>query len=196
MNTLSRSIVAILICSAPVLAGADGDCHASPAGSGGSAGSAGSPGCAAQDAEAEGACLLTVGYKWDGARCVSLGGCRCVGADCAELFGSAEACASAHTQCDPVPKCSSEVAAVRDFVNANKACKTSYDCQISSAGCGYTEDGCTGAVYVNRATNLTVLRELASQLYRCNDGSDSCAVCERMTAPAACVSGACRRATR
>jgi hypothetical protein len=84
---------------------------------------------------------------------------------------------------------------VSDFVTANKTCRADDDCRSAFVGCGYTEDGCTGAVYVNQSTNLDQLAELARDLYRCNHDDDSCSLCERATSPVTCVAGACRRAT-
>jgi hypothetical protein len=196
MKTLSGRALAMLMLSAPVLAGADAKCSGTPPGaaSGGTAG-AGSAGCEAQAAESEGPCLLGLGYKWDGQRCVTLGGCRCVGPDCGELFGSEEACASAHAQCAPGARCSREIRAVSDFVQANKTCQSDADCQSAFVGCGYTEDGCTGAVYVNQSTSLEDLAELARELYACDHGGDACSACYRAIAPATCVAGSCRRTT-
>jgi hypothetical protein len=51
--------------------------------------------CAAQDAHGVGACRVCLGYAWDGARCVMLSGCRCVGADCGALSPTRAACESA-----------------------------------------------------------------------------------------------------
>ena len=56
--------------------------------------------CAPQDARGEGACRAIFGYVWQGRGCSLIGGCRCVGADCASLAGSAEECIAAHATCE------------------------------------------------------------------------------------------------
>jgi hypothetical protein len=81
---------------------------------------------------------------------------------------------------------------LEDFVNANKACETTDDCQVLSAGCGLSfEDGCTGGVYVNQSIDTATFNALSSALTECK-GRD-CAVCERLTLPPECVGGACQR---
>lgn len=62
--------------------------------------------CSPQRAAGEGACDAFLGYAWNGAECVGISGCRCVGADCDELFDSEEACAAAHAHCEMGPSCS------------------------------------------------------------------------------------------
>ena len=51
--------------------------------------------CAAMDARGEGACDGYFGVAWSGSACVSLTGCRCVGADCGRAFADRAACAAA-----------------------------------------------------------------------------------------------------
>lgn len=55
--------------------------------------------CRAQDARAEGLCDLFLGVAWNGRVCVSLGGCRCVGADCGSIVRTQEECVRAHATC-------------------------------------------------------------------------------------------------
>ncbi|EDM76743.1 hypothetical protein PPSIR1_33851 [Plesiocystis pacifica SIR-1] len=55
--------------------------------------------CEAQDAEAVGACEIALGVFWNGAQCVMLSGCECVGADCADSYPSLEACEDANAEC-------------------------------------------------------------------------------------------------
>jgi hypothetical protein len=51
--------------------------------------------CAAMDARGEGACDGYFGVAWNGADCVGLTGCRCVGADCGRAFRDRAACVAA-----------------------------------------------------------------------------------------------------
>jgi hypothetical protein len=55
--------------------------------------------CAPQDAYGEGPCAAYFGVKWDGKKCVGVGGCSCVGSACGELFESIEACEQVHAGC-------------------------------------------------------------------------------------------------
>jgi hypothetical protein len=88
--------------------------------------------------------------------------------------------------------CEDEQQAMRNFIQANKACSTVEDCQTQYAGsCSVTEDGCTGAVYVNQSTDLNTLSGLVGSLRVC-EGDDSSCACERASLPPACVSGQCQ----
>lgn len=58
--------------------------------------------CTAQRASGEGACDLFLGYAWNGARCQGVSGCRCVGADCANLSRDLGECQRRYAMC-PVP---------------------------------------------------------------------------------------------
>ena len=51
--------------------------------------------CAAMDARGEGDCDGYFGVAWNGADCVGLTGCRCVGADCGRAFRDRAACVAA-----------------------------------------------------------------------------------------------------
>ena len=55
--------------------------------------------CIPQDARAEGACDLFLGYAWNGVTCVSLGGCRCVGVDCASISRDPAVCRARAAAC-------------------------------------------------------------------------------------------------
>ncbi|MBX3274628.1 MAG: hypothetical protein KF729_30460 [Sandaracinaceae bacterium] len=55
--------------------------------------------CDAQDARGEGACRRLLGVAWDGARCVTVGGCECVGTACSSLFESIEDCELRYAEC-------------------------------------------------------------------------------------------------
>lgn len=57
--------------------------------------------CDAQDIEAQGACALVLGVRWNGTECESLSGCECAGADCDERFTSLSACEAAYAGCAP-----------------------------------------------------------------------------------------------
>ena len=59
--------------------------------------------CDAQDARGEGPCAAFFGYAWDGARCIGLSGCSCVGGDCGSTFGSLAECDIAHRGCESPP---------------------------------------------------------------------------------------------
>ena len=60
-----------------------------------------SPECRPEDARAEGDCdMVLEGFYWDGRDCQDLySGCRCVGADCANLPTTRAACEQAHATC-------------------------------------------------------------------------------------------------
>ncbi|MBI4605820.1 MAG: hypothetical protein HY721_27960 [Planctomycetes bacterium] len=55
--------------------------------------------CEPMDAAGTGACLVVIGWAWDGAACRALSGCDCEGADCAGLYPSEEECAAAQGHC-------------------------------------------------------------------------------------------------
>jgi len=57
--------------------------------------------CEAQMAMGVGACEAIIGVFWDGADCVTIGGCSCVGEDCADAYESPELCTFAHRGCEP-----------------------------------------------------------------------------------------------
>jgi hypothetical protein len=90
-------------------------------------------------------------------------------------------------------ECASEEAAVRQFLEENKACSEDSDCRSQAVGCGVTEDGCTGTVYVNQSTNEAELAALRSAYATCmSDGaSEFCVSCNRVSSDAACVAGRC-----
>jgi len=79
------------------------------------------------------------------------------------------------------------------FVYSNDACETADDCVTEVVGCGVSEDDCTGAVYLGEGFDSVEFERLRSELYACAGDSASCALCERESAPAACVSGRCQR---
>jgi len=64
----------------------------------------GSP-CDALDAEGDGLCDGFFGYSWDGAGCVGISGCSCVGTNCDRLYDSPAACTAAHSGCGPEEAC-------------------------------------------------------------------------------------------
>ncbi|MEQ9079276.1 MAG: Kazal-type serine protease inhibitor domain-containing protein [Sandaracinaceae bacterium] len=61
--------------------------------------------CAPQDARGEGACAAILGVAWDGASCATIGGCECIGADCADLYDDEMACAAAYAHCTTGASC-------------------------------------------------------------------------------------------
>lgn len=88
----------------PGVCGCDGGdyCNACQARSGGtdvaSTGSCTPPPCEAMDARGEGLCDVTLGFAYDGGRCVGIH-CTCVGTDCDSLYGSSEDCEAAYAPC-------------------------------------------------------------------------------------------------
>jgi hypothetical protein len=44
-------------------------------------------------------CQCIVGWAWDGTACRGVGGCACIGVDCANLYSTDTACAAAHASC-------------------------------------------------------------------------------------------------
>jgi hypothetical protein len=89
--------------------------------------------------------------------------------------------------------CGSERQAVLDFIAQNKACSTYEDCGAQYAGCGVSEDDCTGAVYVNRFVDEAKWASLMRSLASCTGSESACTTCDRAAPPAACVSGRCER---
>ncbi|MGF1467882.1 MAG: Kazal-type serine protease inhibitor [Sandaracinaceae bacterium] len=87
--------------------------------------------CAAQDAEGVGPCLLFLGAAWDGEACVGLGGCRCEGEDCDDLYPTVEACRAARAAC-------------LDTCTADEQCPTDQHCYFPTGSCGV--DGTCGPV--------------------------------------------------
>ena len=57
------------------------------------------PSCPPQDIRGQGFCALFLGYAWDGAACVGVGGCSCVGTDCASIYRDLASCDAAHAAC-------------------------------------------------------------------------------------------------
>ena len=149
--------------------------------------------CAPMDAQGEGSCLLGLGVMWDGLACVSIGGCSCVGADCARVAPTVEQCESAHAACDD-PGCANEQRALLSFIDANKACASAADCGSESVGCGVNEDDCTGAVYMNTGADLTAFGSLRTAYLECVGTDNSChGRCARFDSPADCIEGRCLR---
>jgi hypothetical protein len=150
-------------------------------------------GCEAQDVREVGSCEPFRGAAWNGTSCVVVSGCSCEGADCDNLARSLEACAAAHAHCFDDAVCTDERRAMRDLLNANKACTDTADCVTLYAGCGVTEDGCTGAVYANQDLSFDDYQQKVDRLNACGaavDGS-SCAICERASIPPSCIDGLC-----
>lgn len=55
--------------------------------------------CPAMEAAGTGGCDFVLGYKFDGRRCVSVSGCECSGADCADLKPTMQECVDAQGAC-------------------------------------------------------------------------------------------------
>ena len=91
--------------------------------------------------------------------------------------------------------CALEQNALFWFLNENKACSSDGDCTIQTVGCGVTEDGCTGAVYLANGFDLEEFQTLRAELHACPTvDPSSCEICERLETPAACIDGRCQRA--
>jgi hypothetical protein len=162
-------------------------------GSGGSGGTT-PVGCLEQDARAVGTvCDYQLGARWTGVGCELLWGCTCEGPDCGSLDASYELCARTHKQCFDNASCSDERKAMRDLLNGSKTCTDTADCQTLLAGCGVTEDDCTGAVYANQSLDNERFAERLSRLSTCSASFEGglCGNCERAARPAACIDGLC-----
>lgn len=96
-------------------------------------------------------------------------------------------------RCVGTEACALERSMMVAFIYSNDACETADDCVSPAVGCGVTEDDCTGAVYLSEGFDTVEFDRLRSELYACAGEADSCALCEREIAPAACVSGRCQR---
>ena len=97
-------------------------------------------------------------------------------------------------RCIGADACALEKSVMAAFIYDNDACETADDCTSVVVGCGVSEDGCTGAVYLSEGFDRDEFDSLRSALYGCvTDADPSCAVCERESAPAACVEGRCQR---
>jgi hypothetical protein len=59
----------------------------------------GAPSCAPQDATGDGLCDAFFGFAWNGRTCVSVSGCRCVGADCGSLARDPMGCFARYGSC-------------------------------------------------------------------------------------------------
>lgn len=55
--------------------------------------------CAPMDAEGDNECYMFLGYAWDGAECVLVGGCECTGEDCDELYEDLDLCIADNEEC-------------------------------------------------------------------------------------------------
>jgi len=111
--------------------------------------------CAALDATGEGPCEAELGFTFDGSACRAISGCSCVGADCAKLYDTAEACEAAFASClDPAPEacrrdgCSGQVCVARDAEPIYTTCEERPEyvcyrtaaCEVQANGeCGFTE---------------------------------------------------------
>ncbi len=112
--------------------------------------------CETQGVIAEGDCGRPLGVFWDGAACVSLSGCTCIGPGCTAGFADVAACEAAHAPCtrsapdcvpDPAggggPECAAEVryvttAGSADADGLTAATAWSLAHAVSAAGPGTT----------------------------------------------------------
>jgi hypothetical protein len=96
-------------------------------------------------------------------------------------------------RCIGAEACALERSMMVAFIYDNDACETADDCAVELVGCGVSEDDCTGGVYLGEGFDSAEFNRLKDELYACAGDADSCALCERETTPAACVSGRCQR---
>ncbi len=61
--------------------------------------------CDAFLASGTGTCRTALGFSFNGAECVLVAGCSCVGADCPRLYPTAEICQEIHASCVPPVPC-------------------------------------------------------------------------------------------
>jgi hypothetical protein len=90
--------------------------------------------------------------------------------------------------------CNDERRALHELIDANKTCSGTPECITLTAGCGVTEDDCTGAVYTNDDVDQAEFAALRSELVECvttHEGAEGCAICERVPLPPACREGRC-----
>jgi hypothetical protein len=90
--------------------------------------------------------------------------------------------------------CNDERRAIRELINENKTCSDTSECEAYYFGCGVTEDGCTGAVYVNRFLERALLEYHQLRLQGCVAEHESigvCAECDRVATPPTCSDGTC-----
>ncbi|HEY8945017.1 MAG TPA: BPTI/Kunitz-type proteinase inhibitor domain-containing protein [Polyangiaceae bacterium] len=159
---------------APLLAGADGGCSGGRVPIGGDAGSAGATNGTAGDAG-----RATFGGSPSGTAGRGAAGSSTAGR------GSA---GSGNTGGNP--ECSTEQADVEAFLAENKTCRARSDCRTAYVGCGVTEDGCTGTVYLNNEADLDQLNHLRVHLLACT-GGEGCVQCDRASPEATCINGQC-----
>jgi hypothetical protein len=90
--------------------------------------------------------------------------------------------------------CDDERRALRELINANKACSDTSDCISLTVGCGITEDNCTGTVYTNDDIDEALFDDLRSSFMTCleaHESTDGCAICERLPRPPTCSEERC-----
>lgn len=130
-------------------------------------------------------------YNALGAELSQCTGESCTPASTCRLWVPDPACVEG--RCGPPEQCATEHSQMWTFLESNKACETAADCRTDFVGCGFSEDGCTQAVFVNEATDTGELERLRTELGRCLGDPDGCpgAACERAIGVPACVEGRC-----
>lgn len=86
--------------------------------------------CDAMHATGEGDCEITLGFAFDGGRCVGIH-CTCVGADCDALYASSDECEEAYAHC-PFTFCGGL---------AGVPCGEDEYCDYAEPSCGATDRG-------------------------------------------------------
>lgn len=122
--------------------------------------------------------------------CTTDGGVAC--AACLRI-AAAPACISGRCQrSGSEADCSSQRAALVEFIEANKACEVDDDCTARQVGCDVTEDDCTGAVIMSRDTDFSAFERLQEAFVSCEAGPEGgCAVCDRAFGGGSCEAGRC-----
>lgn len=55
--------------------------------------------CEPQDIKGDGPCLTFIGVKWNGKECEGVGGCKCVGSECGQIYKDGASCQAVHQSC-------------------------------------------------------------------------------------------------
>jgi hypothetical protein len=165
LDLTTRGLAVLCLVCTPFLGGADGGCGGGQVAIGGDPAEGGSAGSAGTSPNAGSTSTPGTGGSGTGG-------------------GSNPGAGGAARVCD------AEQQALREFIADNKACSSDAACQTLYAGCDVTEDGCTGAVYVNGSTDLAVFGAMREAYSTCVDPA-GCAVCERLSLPPACIAGKC-----
>ncbi len=155
------------------------------------------PMCVGQDIRGEGECAAILGVMWDGTACTLVGGCSCVGADCASIYATRVECEGAQSgcrSCDPQDAvgegpCDAEVGVFWD----GTSCVSQSGCTCVGADCdrGWPDFASCEVAHL-RCSDRPICMDNSEcgELEFCSRPRGVCAgvgTCERIPAPAACV---------